>query len=88
VICESDHGTEIRVYREVMGGVSVGVCHTSPVSWRTSTSESDEYMFDDAVREDEDYDGDDGLPSELEDREPDTDVPPDEIDQPDESVTA
>jgi hypothetical protein len=45
-------------------------------------------MFNEAVPEDEDDDGDDGLPSELEDREPDTDVPPDEIDQPDESVTA
>jgi hypothetical protein len=64
------------------------VCHTSHESWRTSTSESDEHMFDETVPDDEDDDGDDGLPSELEDREPDTDVPPDEIDQPDESVTA
>jgi hypothetical protein len=47
-------------------------------------------MFDEAVPkdEDEDDDGDDVLPSELEDREPDTDPPPDEIDRPDESVTS
>lgn len=46
-------------------------------------------MLDEAVpKDDDDDDGDDALPSELEDREPDTDVPPDEMDEPEGSVTA
>ncbi|MEA2154124.1 MAG: hypothetical protein QOE11_264 [Solirubrobacteraceae bacterium] len=36
--------------------------------------------------DDDGDDGDHGLPAELEDREPDSDPPQDEIDQPDESA--
>lgn len=44
-------------------------------------------MVDESLQDDEDdNDGDDALPSELEDREPDTDLPPDEIDEPDLAV--
>jgi hypothetical protein len=44
-------------------------------------------MVDESLHDDEDdNDGDDALPSELEDREPDTELPPDEIDEPDLAV--
>jgi hypothetical protein len=45
-------------------------------------------MVDDLMSDEDDQDGDDGLPAELEDREPDTDLPPDEIDEIDETVTS
>lgn len=43
-------------------------------------------MDDELMSDDNDQDGDDGLPSEAESLEPDTDVPPDEIDQPDDAA--
>jgi hypothetical protein len=45
-------------------------------------------MADELLSDDNDQDGDDGLPSELEGRAPDTDTPPDEIDEPDGEPTA
>jgi hypothetical protein len=53
------------------------------------STQGDEYMVDESLHhedDEDDNDGDDALPSELEDREPDTDLPPDEIDKPDLTV--